>query len=92
MPQSEPTKIFDAMFRSDRRGAAASHLGELEERLGLTRDDEVTVEDLLDPAGEAEGQVVWTRPSPPVTGRRLVSFLVSYMFVYLRPSPSTTGL
>ena len=42
-------------------------------------------------AGEAEGQAVWTRLSPQVTGRRLVSFLVSYMFVYLRPSPSTTG-
>ena len=34
----------------------------------------------------AEGQVVWTCLSPTVTGRRLVSFLVSYMFVYLRTS------
>jgi hypothetical protein len=38
------------------------------------------------------GQVVWTRLSSQVTGRRLVSFLVSYMFVYLRPSPSTAAL
>jgi hypothetical protein len=46
----------------------------------------------LTPASEAEGQVVRTRLSPQVTGRRLVSFLVSYMFVYLGPSSSTTGL
>ena len=43
-------------------------------------------------AREAEGQVAWTGLSPRVTRRRLVSFLVSYMFVYLRPSPSTTRL
>jgi hypothetical protein len=30
--------------------------------------------------------------APQVTERRLVSFLVSYMFVYLRPSPSIAGL
>jgi hypothetical protein len=40
------------------------------------------------PAPAAEGQVVWTYRLPPGTGRRLVSFLVSYMFVYLRLSPS----
>jgi hypothetical protein len=44
------------------------------------------------PASEAEGQAAWTLPSPPATRRRLVSFLVSYMFVYLRSSPSTAGL
>jgi hypothetical protein len=44
------------------------------------------------PAAEAEGQVTWTCPSPQVTGERLVSFLVSFMYVYLRPSPSTTAL
>lgn len=43
------------------------------------------------PASGAEGKVAWTYLSPQVTGRRLVSFLVSYMFVYLRPSPSTVG-
>jgi hypothetical protein len=43
-------------------------------------------------ASEAEGQVDWACHSPQVTGRRLVSFLVSSMFVYLRPSPSTAGL
>jgi hypothetical protein len=43
------------------------------------------------PASGAEGQVAWTGLSPRVTGRRLVSFLVSYMFVYLRLSPSTAG-
>lgn len=43
-------------------------------------------------ASEAEGQVVWTCVSQPVTGGQLVSFLVSYMFVYLRLSPFTTGL
>jgi hypothetical protein len=44
------------------------------------------------PAVEAEGQVAWTGLSPLATGRRLVSFLVSYMFVCLRPSRSTAGL
>jgi hypothetical protein len=29
--------------------------------------------------------------SPQVTGERLVSFLISFMYVYLRPSPSTTA-
>jgi hypothetical protein len=43
-------------------------------------------------APSTEGQVVRTCLSPLVTGGRLVSFLVSYMFVYLRLSPSTTGL
>jgi hypothetical protein len=42
-------------------------------------------------ASEAECQVAWTCLSPQLTGRRLVSFLVSYMFVYLRSSPSITG-
>ena len=41
-------------------------------------------------ASKAEGQVVWTCLSPQATGERLVSFLVSFMFVYLRLSPSTT--
>lgn len=40
--------IFDAVFTADRRAAAASYLDELEDRLGFTRDGEVTVEDLLD--------------------------------------------
>jgi tetratricopeptide (TPR) repeat protein len=43
-------------------------------------------------AWETEGQAVSTRLSPQVARRRLVSFLVSYMFVYLRPSPSITPL
>ncbi len=38
------------------------------------------------------GQVVRTRLSSQVTDGWLVSFLVSFMFVYLRPSPSTTAL
>jgi hypothetical protein len=43
------------------------------------------------PASKAEGQVARIDASPEVTGRRLVSFLVSYMFVYLRPSLAITG-
>jgi hypothetical protein len=41
---------------------------------------------------KAEGQDVWTSPSARLTGQRLVSFLVPYMFVNLRLLPSTTGL
>ncbi len=41
---------------------------------------------------QAEGQVLQTYLSPQVTGRWLVSFLVSFMFVYLSPSPSTAVL
>jgi len=44
------------------------------------------------PAREAEGQAVWAEPSRQVPGERLVSFLVSFMYVYLRPSPCTTAL
>jgi probable F420-dependent oxidoreductase len=40
--------IWDAVFTTDRRAAAAAYLDELEERLGFTRDGEVTIEDLLD--------------------------------------------
>lgn len=40
--------IFDAVVTTDRRAAATSYLGELEERLGFTIDGEVTVDDLLD--------------------------------------------
>jgi probable F420-dependent oxidoreductase len=42
--------IFDAVVGSDRRAAAASYLGGLEERLGplFTVDGEVTLDDLLD--------------------------------------------
>ena len=36
------------------------------------------------PTYEAEGQAIRTCLALQVTGRRLVSFLVSYMFVYLR--------
>jgi hypothetical protein len=42
-------------------------------------------------ASGAEGQVAWVGPSPQVPGGRSVSFLVSFMYVYLRPLPSTTG-
>ena len=42
----------------------------------------------LKAAYKAEGQVARIGPSPEVTGRRLVSFLVSYMFVY---ATSITG-
>jgi hypothetical protein len=42
------------------------------------------------PASGAEGQTVWVGPSPQVPGGRSVSFLVSFMYVYLRPLPSTT--
>ncbi len=41
---------------------------------------------------KAEGQVVQSISSQRWPGNRTVSFLVSFMFVYLRPSPSTTGL
>jgi probable F420-dependent oxidoreductase len=40
--------IFDAVVTADRRAAAASYLGELEQRLGFAMDGEVTVDDLLD--------------------------------------------
>ena len=43
-------------------------------------------------ASEAEGQACSGWPSPRVPGQRLVSFLVSFMYVYLGPSPSNTGL
>ncbi len=58
-------------------------------RVGLPR--QIGSPDRL-PAWEAEGQVVWTCHSPQVRGGRLASFLVSFMFAYLRPSPPTTGL
>jgi hypothetical protein len=43
-------------------------------------------------AREAKGSSRLDRPLTGADGGRLVSFLVSFMFVYLRPSPSTTPL
>ena len=81
------------MFTGDRRDAAASCVDELVEQLGFTRDGEVTAEDLLDlPPLRRKVRSPGTCPSPQVTSGRLVSFLVSYMFVYLSASPSTIGL
>jgi len=44
------------------------------------------------PRTEAEGQGCSGWSAPQVPGRRLVSFLVSFMYVYRGPSPSTTAL
>jgi hypothetical protein len=46
----------------------------------------------LSPRSEAEGQIAWAFLSPQTTRPRLVSFLVSYIFVYLGLSPSTARL
>jgi hypothetical protein len=43
------------------------------------------------PALEAEGQVARRASGQRWLGDRSVSFLVSFMFVYLRPPPATTG-
>ena len=44
------------------------------------------------PAWEAESQVIESVSGQRWPGNRSVSFLVSFMFVYLGPSPSTTWL
>ena len=44
------------------------------------------------PAFEAEGHASGAEPSPQAPGERLVSFLVSFMYLTLRPSPSNTAL
>jgi hypothetical protein len=48
--------------------------------------------DACEAAQEVKGRADWTRLSPQTTAKRLVSFLVSFMYVYLRPPASNNGL
>jgi hypothetical protein len=73
------TKIFDAVFTGRSQGCRASYVDEQVERLDLTRDDEVTIDDLLDarrPSGMSDrlnlplARSNQTEPARPQLGNR----------------------